>query len=163
MQTSQEVGAAILEVQSQNVLNNVQQLAEGNAKPQNEDSWESAKKRKRRRFVVEKNENVTEVQGVPAYVSLHVTQLSPSTEPENLRSVLLKYFPEITCESPTSKQPILYASMKVTIKQEHFREAWRREIWPNGALLSRFLSKRRNLSQIQDTVPQPKYIATYQN
>lgn len=152
--SNQEVGAAILEVQSRNLLNNlinIQQPIEENPPSQDRDGWEYPKSRKRRRFVVGKNENITEVRGVPRHVSLHVTRLSPSTKPEDLKNMLLDHFPEVICESHISKQPTLYASMKVTIKQEHFREAWRKEVWPNGALVSRFLVKRRNLSQ--ETVP----------
>ncbi|KAG5864024.1 hypothetical protein JTB14_000587 [Gonioctena quinquepunctata] len=49
--TYQEVGAAIFEVRSHEIY----QIMGANTEPQNENGWESAKKRKRRRIAVGKN------------------------------------------------------------------------------------------------------------
>lgn len=111
------MGAAILEAQSRNIINRVRQLTDEKSQPEND--WEPVKPRKRRQVVVGKNEDVAEVQGVPSHISIHATRLSPSTKPEDLKKMLAKHFPEVLCETHTSKQPNLCASMKVTIRQEH--------------------------------------------
>lgn len=87
---------------------------------------------------------------VPKYISLHVSRLSPGTKPEDLKTFLISNFPEVTCEPHQSKHPDLYASIKVNIKKEHFANAWKIEVWPNGALVSRFFARKRTPTQELD-------------
>ncbi|KAG5889775.1 hypothetical protein JTB14_036391 [Gonioctena quinquepunctata] len=65
-------------------------------------------------------------------VTLHVTRLKPNTKPNELKKFLEKSLPDIQCEPHTSKRPDIYSSMRITIKREDFKNAWRREVWPNG-------------------------------
>jgi len=83
------------------------------------------------------------LQTVPKRVALHVSRLSQDTKPEDLRQILIKEFPEVLCETNQSKHPQLYASVKVTINQINFKKAWRKDVWPKGALVSRFVQKKR--------------------
>lgn len=79
------------------------------------------KRRRDRKFVVGQNKDNEGIQGVPKFVSLHVTRLAPKTEPEELKQFLKDKFPEVTCESLVSKHPYMYKSMKVSISQENLK------------------------------------------
>lgn len=110
------VKSAIMEAQTAVKIRDIQQLADQN------DDW---KVQKRRRFVVGgNNDESIVIKAVPKYISLHVTRLRPNTKREELKEMLLTEFPEVQCETHLSKYPELYSSMKVTIKQEHFKKAW---------------------------------------
>lgn len=136
--SSPTVKSAILEAQTAVKLREIQQLANQN------DDWKIQKRRQSRRFVVGgNNDEAIEIKAIPKYVSLHVTRLRPNTKPEELKKMLLNEFPEVQCESHLSKYPELYSSMKVTIKQEHFKKAWRKSVWPEGALVSKFFAPKR--------------------
>ncbi|KAG5883414.1 hypothetical protein JTB14_031302 [Gonioctena quinquepunctata] len=74
----------------------------------------------------------------------------PNTEPDELKKMLEPNFPEVLCERHNSKHPDLYTSMKVTIKHENLRKAWKGEVWPNGALVSNFLWKRKLTTRNQE-------------
>ena len=57
-----------------------------------------------------------------------MTRLSPDTQPDDLKKYLEAKFPEVICEEHESKRPELYKSMKVSIKQEHYKEAWKKDV-----------------------------------
>lgn len=108
-------------------------------------------KRRRRRFVVGGNNDNSTIQTVPRLVALHVTRLDPSTTPDQIKNLLKSRFPEVECELHTSKRPDLYSSMKISINREHLKQAWQREVWPAGAIIS-FFQKKRMLQQSAITV-----------
>ncbi|CAG9820029.1 unnamed protein product [Phaedon cochleariae] len=127
MFSNRGVNAAISKAQSSNKMKEILDLEN---KEGDDDGWEKVVNRrmprKSRKFVVGGNEENTGVTTIAKYTSLHVTRLNPSTEPDDLKKILMANFPEVTCEKHQSKHPELYASMKVTIKQEHFAKAWKR-------------------------------------
>lgn len=141
---------AIHEAQSVSILREIQHLESSG---QMDVVRQDLSRKRNRRYVVGKNDDNKTVTAVPTYTSLHVTRLAPNTKPEDLKRILINTFPGVTCEEHPSKQPSLYMSMKVTIKQENVREAWKREIWPNGALISRFLAKKRVPETVQRDPP----------
>ncbi|KAG5874008.1 hypothetical protein JTB14_025790 [Gonioctena quinquepunctata] len=108
-----------------------------------EQPWRTAKRR--HKFVIGKNEVSDMVRTVPKFTSLHVTRLSPDIKPEDLKAFLEPNSPGVHCEMHQSMRPELYASVKVQIRQEDLRNAWKREIWPNGAVVSKFFLKKRVL------------------
>lgn len=123
---------------------------ERNFKNQNNTDWIKVKPKRRRNFVVGQCNEAGTIQTVPKLVSLHVTRLHPSTKTSDLVGILKNKFPDVSCEVHASKYPDKYTSMKVTIRQEHLKEAWKREIWPSGAIVSRFFGKKRVLTQQVD-------------
>ena len=148
------VNNAVLEAQTRNKMIELQQLGNENINDDyQEKGWQKVGRRNRR-YVIGRNEADSGIQAVPKFVSLHVTRLSPNTKPEDLQNMLARQFPEVKCEEHTSKHPELYSSMKVTIKQENFHNAWRKEIWPNGAIVSRFLTRKRTHLDPLESAPQ---------
>ncbi len=136
---------SVMQAQQGNIMRQIQELGHEKKKDQ-EGDWQSVKQRTRRRtrrFMVGLGENSMKVQAIPKYTSLHVTTLQPGTRTEDLERVPKEKFPEVKCELLQSKHPDIYTSMKVTISQDHYRQAWNREVWPNGALISQFFQKRR--------------------
>lgn len=144
------VNAAITEAHTANKMREIQLL--GNSEPRDENSrdWQISRPRRTRRFVVGRNDDNNQVQAVPKFTSLHVTRLAPGTKPEQLQDFLEPNFTDVKCEEHVSKHPDIYSSMKVTIKQDDFRNAWKREVWPSGAIVSRFFMKRRMLTNQED-------------
>lgn len=140
-----QVSAAILQAQTANKFREIQELSDST----DNDGWEKPKHRRNRRFVVGDNIS-TDIQTVPKFISLHVTRLNPETQPDDFQKSLVDKFPGVMCEEHESKLPNVYKSMKVTIRQEHFKNAWRRDVWPSGALVSRFLTKRRIAPQSKE-------------
>lgn len=141
-----DVNNAILNAQASNALQYYQNLGDvDQSQPQY--NWEIAKPKRRKRFVVGGNDTNKDIQTIPKYTSLHVTRLEPSTKPEQLEAFLRDLFPGVSCEKLESKHPETYASLKVNIKQDHFKQAWKREVWPEGALVSRFFFKKRMPTQ----------------
>ncbi|KAG5900339.1 hypothetical protein JTB14_026347 [Gonioctena quinquepunctata] len=128
------------------MFHDLQQLDHQKQEEKNEqyngEDWHRVNYRKRR-FVVGKNVENATISTVPKLVSLHVTRLKTNTDPNELKQMLLPDFPEVICEKHVSRHPELYSSMKVTIKRENLRKAWRCDVWPSGALVSQFLGKRR--------------------
>lgn len=104
--------------------------------------------RRRRRFVVGRNESTTSISTVPKLAYLHVSRLAPTTKPDDLKKMLSVTFPDVLCEAHPSKHPDIYTSVKVTIQQKDLKNAWRRDIWPLGAIVSPFFQKRRTTSAI---------------
>ncbi|CAH0560563.1 unnamed protein product [Brassicogethes aeneus] len=134
-----DVKAAIHKAQALNKMNEVQNLNSVH----NDDGWQLQKRRRNKRFVVGGNSECSdELKTVPKFVSLHVTRMNPKTKCENLKKILEKEFPEVVCVEHDSKYPELYSSFKVTILQENFKKAWKRDIWPQGSLVSRFFMKK---------------------
>lgn len=151
--TSREVNAAIQKAQTLSKMAEIQNL---NAVPEDE-GWQLQKHRRNKRFVVGDNSECSkELRAVPKYVSLHVTRMDPETKPEVMKTILEKEFPEVVCEKINSKYPELYSSFKITIKQENFKKAWRRDLWPQGSLVSRFFFKKGMPSQTQVRVDPPQ-------
>ncbi|KAG5879347.1 hypothetical protein JTB14_003592 [Gonioctena quinquepunctata] len=52
------------------------------------------------------------------------------------------HIPDVECEPHNSRKPEVYSSMKVTLKKQFLKQAWRSESWPSGALVS-FFGRRR--------------------
>ncbi|CAH0557957.1 unnamed protein product [Brassicogethes aeneus] len=118
------------------------------AKTDNGADWKLVKHK--RRYLVGKSDLSAGVTTVPKLTSLHVTRLAPGTQAETLKEFLKQKFPDVQCEEHSSKHPESYASMKVTIRQEQLKDAWKRESWPNGAFVSRFFHKKRMVSAQAD-------------
>lgn len=116
-------------------------------KSQNNTDWIKVKPRRHRNFVVGQCNEAGTIQTVPKFVSLHVTRLHPNTKTSDLVDILKNKFPDVSCEVHASKYPDKYASMKITIRQENLKDAWKREVWPSGAIVSRFFAKKRVLTQ----------------
>lgn len=151
------VNASILQAQVANRMQELINLEEDTEPKPNQvanhnmGGWQIVGGRRRgRKFMVgNNNETTNNIQTIPRYVSLHVTRLAPGTNPAVLQSILQPIFKDVKCEEHTSKHPEVYKSMKVTIRKEELQKAWKREIWPNGALISFFRTKRV-LSNIPD-------------
>nr|CAI5839820.1 unnamed protein product [Callosobruchus analis] len=129
----EQVKAAIHEAQSvvkvREIQNLSKELAENNNAP---DGWKQVKRR--RRFIVGRNQNLNTVQTVPKYMSLHVSRLQRNTKPEELEQMLNESFPGVSCEPHISMHPEIYASMKVNIRSDQLKDAWKKDVWPNGIL-----------------------------
>lgn len=136
-----QVNSAILEAKTSAAVKELQ-IVENELHVDNT-AWETQRSRRsRRRFLVGDNANAAEVKTVSKLVSLHVTRLHPDTSADSLKSVLISHFPEVLVEVLQSKYPKDYASMKVTISQDNYRHAWRKEIWPKGTFVSKFFIKK---------------------
>ncbi|CAG9822266.1 unnamed protein product [Phaedon cochleariae] len=142
-----DINSAIKSANEAAIMREILEL--GNNQPPSDEStkdggnWETRRTKKRRRFIIGGNEENTGIEAVPKYSTLHVTRLKPDTKPEDLEKLLKERFPEVRCEQHASKRPDLYATVKVTIRKEHYREAWKKEVWPIGALVSNFFFPRR--------------------
>ncbi|KAG5870230.1 hypothetical protein JTB14_029104 [Gonioctena quinquepunctata] len=150
--SSKQVNAAILEAETNSTMRNLQQL--DNQEVPGNDGWTQVKYNKKRKYLVGQSEQTGEIETVPKMVTLHVTRLKPNTKPNELKKFLEKSLPDIQCEPHTSKRPDIYSSMRITIKREDFKNAWRREVWPNGALVSFFAQKRMQPTVLMDPRPQ---------
>lgn len=145
--TLSQVNTAVLSAQTANKMRYIQDLT----KEEIEEGWEKPKQRRNRRYVVGGNNNRNvDIQTVPKYVSFHVTRLGPATKPEDLERFIQEKFPEARCEEHQSKRPDLYKSMKVSVMQKHAREAWKRDAWPPGAVVSRFFAQHKMSSRKQE-------------
>lgn len=140
----QTVNSAILHAQQKSLMQDIVTLpvpTDINKSKGNNDDWLTVKpknKRNNRKFVVGTNEQLSNIQAVPKFISLHVSRLQPGAKPEDMKSLLLDKFPEVICEKLQSKHPQIYSSMKVSIQKVNLDKAWNKEIWPNGALVSRY-------------------------
>ncbi|CAG9821546.1 unnamed protein product [Phaedon cochleariae] len=146
--TTEQVGAALKEANSQVLMRKVQQLSKSpaeNTESSNGDDWVKVTKRKRR-FLVGNTDSTCEVETIPRLVQLHVTRLKPGTQPQDLQRFLAEKLLGVKCEEHPSRRPDIYASMKVTIDRQWLKTAWTRETWPNGAIVS-FFAKKRMLSE----------------
>ncbi|KAG5874022.1 hypothetical protein JTB14_026793 [Gonioctena quinquepunctata] len=142
--SSKQVNAAILEAETNSTMRNLQQL--DNQEVPGNDGWTQVKYNKRRKYLVGQSEQTGEIETV--------TRLKPNTKPNELKTFLEKSLPDIQCEPHTSKRPDIYSSMRITIKREDLKNAWRREVWPNGALVSFFAQKRMPPTVLMDSRPQ---------
>lgn len=108
------------------------------------ETWQTVERKHRgRRFLVGNNSDSGAIRAVPRLASLHVTRLSPGTSVDDLMGLLVAEFPEVNCVELQSRHPLVYKSFKVTVRQDSVRRAWKRELWPDGALVSRFMDGRR--------------------
>ncbi|KAG5864348.1 hypothetical protein JTB14_014469 [Gonioctena quinquepunctata] len=133
-------------------MRNSQQL--DNQEVPGNDGWTQVKYNKRRKYLVGQSEQTGEIETVPKMVTLHVTRLKPNTKPNELKKFLGKSVPDIQCEPHTPERPDIYSSMRITIKREDLKNARRREVWPNGALVSFFVQKRMPPTVLMDPRPQ---------
>nr|CAH7751745.1 unnamed protein product [Callosobruchus chinensis] len=112
--------------------------------------WQTVNRRKPqkpRQSLVVGNKDCDKIKGVPKYVDLHVSRISPETSKEDLYQLLKEEFPEIKCETLNSKNPGIYSSFKVSIYGSNFLRAMNPNLWPLGACINRFLYRR------QKTIP----------
>nr|CAI5826163.1 unnamed protein product [Callosobruchus analis] len=71
--------------------------------------WQTVNRRKPqkpRQSLVVGNKDCDKIKGVPKYVDLHVSKISPETSKEDLYQLLKEEFPEIKCETLNSKNPV---------------------------------------------------------
>lgn len=83
----------------------------------------------------------------PRKAYLYVSQLDPSTKPEDVMDFLSGEFPEVTCEVLQSRHPELYASFKVSLDRDNLEKAMNAETWPCGSIIRRFFIRRRETDQ----------------
>lgn len=136
LQNDADDGISVLDSQNSNKINT---------------EWQTTRKRnrpKKRKFVVGCGGSNLEVKTIPKYTHLHVSRLHPSTKPENLQKLLIATFPEVQCELLKSKHPLIYSSIKVSIYQENFEKAWCKDIWPDGALVSKYFLFKKDTLQL---------------
>nr|CAI5855910.1 unnamed protein product [Callosobruchus analis] len=79
--------------------------------------WQTVNRRKNqkpRQSLVVGNKDCEKIKGVPKYVDLHVSRISPETSKEDLYQLLKEEFPEIKCETLNSKNPGIYSSFKTS-------------------------------------------------
>lgn len=153
--TVKTVNAAVTEALISSKMQEIQHLESQQAvnKTQNATNFNSdwhEVRRRQRRFVVGRNEENTQIQTIPKFTHLHVTRLAPGTKPEQLQAFLKPNFPDVQCEIHLSKHPEIYTSMKVKIRQDDFKKAWKREVWPSEAIVSRFFMKKRMQPSMED-------------
>lgn len=137
-----QVKLAIHQAQTMAKINELQDLT-GNSES-NEEGWQVQRQRRQRNhFLIGRNKCAsTGISSVPKPTTLHVTRLHPGTKSVELEGLLRNEFPEVKCEQLNSKHPEAYSSFKVTINHSNFKAAWSQEIWPEGARVSKFFSKR---------------------
>ncbi|CAG9813610.1 unnamed protein product [Phaedon cochleariae] len=142
--TIQQVSSAILESTSRAAMKDLQDLGDVDNQGQShaDENWIKPYNRRNRKFLVGDNTETADVRAITKFVSFHVTRLHPSTSADSLKSILLDQFPEVTVEPIKSKYPNNYASMKVNISQDNYKKAWRKDIWPKGAFVSKFFQKK---------------------
>ncbi|XP_050511287.1 uncharacterized protein LOC126887684 [Diabrotica virgifera virgifera] len=141
--SKKDVSYAIHDAVNQQTFLEIQNLEETNDEIMRGE-WLTQNRRKRRRqYLIGGNEVEKSVETVPKFVSLHGTRLKPQTTPDNLHKMLAVSFPEVQCVVHKSKMPEAYSSMKVTINQENLKRAWNKDVWPKGAVVSKFFVKRR--------------------
>lgn len=148
----EQVNRAVVLAQSELKMRQLRELGDpsrppsGNTTSRNDsgEAWKVAERRNRgRKLLVGTNSACGAIQTVPRLASLHVTRLSPCTEAADLENLLRTEFPDVVCEGLQSKHPTIYKSFKVTVRQDSLHRAWRRDIWPSGALVSRFMDRKR--------------------
>ena len=143
--TKKEVSSAIAQAETQLKMDGYINLAKDEASTSCKDGkWNEVVKTKRKRqVIIGSNKESASVVGVPSYAMLHVYRIRPQTTCDELTDLMRTHFPEIKCESLNSKYPDLYSSFKVTILANDFKKAMDSNLWPYGACISRFLSKRK--------------------
>lgn len=135
----EQVRSAIMEANQLNKMKENSTTKDGD----NNTEWKYVKRKRNRQFVVGQNNNIGNITTVPKYVSLHVTRLHPQTKATDVLNILKDKFPGVSCEIHESRHPDKYVSMKVNIRQENLKDAWKKEVWPSGALVSKFFVKKR--------------------
>ncbi|KAG5882202.1 hypothetical protein JTB14_021853 [Gonioctena quinquepunctata] len=73
---------------------------------------------------------------------LHVYKLDVSMKPQDVSDFLKPSFPEVDVEQLLSRYPQFYSSFKVTINEINYEKAMDSSVWPDGALVNRFLHRR---------------------
>lgn len=122
-------------------------MSDGNAeKIQSRVDSASQKKKPKRQVIFGNNRDMASV-GVPKFVSLHVYRLEPEITVEKLAELMKPHFPEMKCESLLSRHPSIYSSFKISIFANNFAKAMDANLWPYGACVSRFFSKREDHSR----------------
>ena len=97
-----------------------------------------------RKPIIGSNKNISSVKAVPKLGYLHVYRLNPSTTPQELCNFLSQTAAHIhfKCDSLFKNEKT--CSMMVTFPINHVREVYNPDIWPDGALVNRFIFKGRN-------------------
>lgn len=116
---------------------------------QREEKWQKVVRR--RRPVVVGNSASNTIKAVPKFVNIHVSRLEKSTTLDELEKLLRGQFPEVRCESIKSKYPELYTSFKVSVYEKNFKQIMCPDVWPCGAIISRFLNFRMRTKDVQIT------------
>lgn len=150
--TEKQVSVAINEVTGKMKLNECINMEMDSARSQEQETkkWETVDFKRRRKstsksMVMGNNKQSDTIKGVPKYVELHVCRIDPGTTSEMLRKYLESSFSEVKCESLISRQPELYSSFKVSVYERNFQRAMDPNVWPEGALIGRFLYRREGI------------------
>lgn len=86
--------------------------------------------------------HISNIKVVPKKSFLYVSRLYPSTKCEDVVKLLKNEFPEVLCETLTTKYPEHYAFFKVTLNLNNLSRAMNPDFWPNGCYVSRFFRPR---------------------
>lgn len=89
----------------------------------------------------------SKLSAVPRKAFLFVKRLSPGTEACDVVSLLRPVLPEVTCEVVSTAYSGPYRPFKVTIDLVNLEKALKADIWPAGALVTRFFHQRRRPPQ----------------
>lgn len=89
------------------------------------------------------NTHITNFRAVSKKTEVFVSRLHPATTTDQIRAYLCKEFPEIECESLTSKYPENYASFKITVNADNYTCIMNPDVWPDGTFINKFFRKRR--------------------
>nr|CAI5859050.1 unnamed protein product [Callosobruchus analis] len=122
----------------------------GHASASQQSEWQIVNRRKLykpRQSLVVGNKDCDMIKGVPKYVDLHVSRISPEISKEVLYQLLKEEFPEIKCETLNSKNAGIYSSFRVSIYGSNLSRAMNHNSWPLGACINRFLYRCQRTKQ----------------
>ncbi|KAG5881948.1 hypothetical protein JTB14_020512 [Gonioctena quinquepunctata] len=126
-------------------MNELHALGETTANSDSNNAWRQAKVRRRGKasyLIGDKGDDTGDLMTISKYIDLHVTRLKPDTQPDELLNFLKPTLSDVRCSAVKSKFPQSYSSYKVSVKEEEMNKAWTQEVWPKGALVSHFLSRK---------------------
>lgn len=77
------------------------------------------------------------------YHAYHASNFEVGTDENILCNYLCNYAPSCKVEKLISRQPLRYASFKVTVLKEEAEHILQNQIWPEGVVINRFFPPRR--------------------
>ncbi|KAG5868869.1 hypothetical protein JTB14_011697 [Gonioctena quinquepunctata] len=143
--TNADVASGIQQTLSTLKMNELHALGETTANSDSNSAWRQAKLRRRGNasyLIGDKGGDTGDLMTVSKYIDLHVTRLKSDTQPDELLNFLKPTLSDVGCSAVKSKFPQSYSSYKVSVKEEEMNKAWTQEVWPKGALVSHFLSRK---------------------
>ncbi|KAG5873510.1 hypothetical protein JTB14_029186 [Gonioctena quinquepunctata] len=111
------------------------------------ETWETQARKSRNKGRVKNkpivgNKTKCSLKAATQKMFLHVYKLDVSMKPQDVSDFLKPSFPEVDVEQLLSRYPQFYSSFKVTINEINYEKAMDSSVWPDGALVNRFLHRR---------------------